>query len=113
MKNIKVDWNVLAICDKEYRNKPNHEIEYRTIGFAKHGYGEIVVVGRVKNAEKIKDLINTFGRMLAGGEYFEGNVMHYIDTPSGKNEYRFVVVYCKYDDGEKWVQLVPDFEMRQ
>lgn len=109
-KTVQIDWHVCAISDKEARNNPEGIIEYRTLGFSKYGFGEIVVIGRVCNANKITNLVNTFGRMLAEGEYFEHGGNHFIDKPTGENEFEFGVVYGEYVDGKKWVQLIPNFE---
>lgn len=109
-KKVKVDWKVRAFCDEEERNEPECVIEYRTLGYDKFGKGEIVVIGRVKNAEKITTLINTFGRMLAEGENFNSGYNHCIDDENGNTEFTFGIVYGDYGNGDKWIQLLPDFE---
>lgn len=109
-QNIKIDWIISAICDEEQRNNPECVIDYRTIGYSKHGKGEIIVVGKVKNQDKIGNLINTFGRMLAEGENFDSEHLHCIDDTDGNTEFTFGVIYGGYDSGEKWIQLLPDFE---
>lgn len=110
-RNVKVDWVIFAITKNESdRENPELTIDYKTNGFSKYGYGEIVVCGKIKNAEKIKNLINTFGRMLAEGELFPSDNIHTIGDGKGNVDYRFGVVYGEYENGEKWVQLIPDFE---
>ena len=109
-KKVKIDWNIHAICEEENRNDPEFVIEYCTLGYDKYGKGEIVVIGRNKNAETIAMLINTFGRMLAEGEKFDSEHTHNIWNNDGEKEFTFDVVYGEYDDGEKWIQLIPDFE---
>ena len=59
---------------------------------------------------KITHLINTFGRMLLEGEDFSSTATHSIIDNNGNTEFIFGVVYGVYDDGEKWIQLIPDFE---
>ena len=109
-KKVKVDWMIHAIADEQQREDPEAIIEYISSGFGKYGFGEICVVGRVKNQTKIMNLINTFGRMLAEGEKFEPDAHHFIDDKNGMKEFEFDVVYHEYGDGEKEIQLIPDFE---
>lgn len=110
-QNVKIDWTICAVCDDEQRNNPESVIAYYTVGYSKYGNGEIVVVGKVKNHKKIKNLINVFGTMLASGEEFASGCMHCIDNANGRVDSSFSVVYGKYDNGEKWIQLLPDFEL--
>ena len=109
-KKVKVDWKILAIAEKEDRNKPDLIIDYKTSGFSKYGYGEIIVCGAVKNATKIMNLINTFGKMFLEGEKFSADNIHTICDKNGNIEHRFGIVYGEYPNGEKWIQLIPDFE---
>ena len=102
-----VDWMVLEVFENpEDRNNPECEVEFHTSpDFRKYGFGEIVVIGKVKNAEKIMNLINTFGRMLIKGKNFDSNVIHCIDDINGVTKFKFGVV--KYMvDGEKFIQLI-------
>lgn len=109
-KKVKIDWKINAICEEENRNDPEFVIEYRTLGYNKYGKGEIVVLGRVKNAETIARLINTFGRMSAEGEEFGTEGTHVIWNNDGEKEFTFDIVYGEYGDGTKYIQLLPDFE---
>ena len=107
---IKVTWKILAICSEEQRNNPDAVIEYKTEGFNKYGFGEIVVVGKVKNQKRIMDMVNTVGRMLVSGEKIEAGVRHTISNSDGEIVFCFCVVYLCYDDTTKYIQLIPDFE---
>ncbi len=106
---ISVTWKIRAICSEEKRKNPDAVIDYRTVGFDKYGFGEIMVVGKVKNHEKIMNMVNTFGRMLASGEKFEAGVTHTISNSDGEIEFCFCVVYVCFDS-TKYIQLIPDFE---
>ena len=107
----KIDWMIHAIANKKERNNPECEIDYITSGFDKHGFGgEVIVVGKVKNAEKIADLINTFCCMLIKGEKFETGYTHCIDNAKGETKYRFNIVrYTTLNAGAKY-QLIPLFD---
>ena len=109
-QKVKIDWKVLAICGQEERDDPEAVIYYKTKGYVKFGKGEIVVIGRTKNATKITDLINTFGRMLAEGEEFLPDCVHTIVNSHGSVDYKFNIIYGEYENGEKFIQLLPDFE---
>lgn len=99
-----IDWKIIAqISD-------NGEGFFKTLGFYKYGYGEIIVVNTSLNGEKVAELINTFGKMLLNGEKFDENCKHFIDDSDGKTEFAFSVIYGEYNNGEKWIQLVPYFE---
>lgn len=107
----KIDWHILQVANNETeRNDPEYETEFWTSGFSKYGYGEIIVIGKNRNAYKIADLINTFARMLISGEKFNPSSTHCIDDRYGQTEYIFNVFYGMYDDGERWIQLIPDFK---
>ena len=103
----KIDWDVIAVLENPNdKNNPENEIEFHTsFDFCKYGFGEIVVVGKVKEAEKIMNLINTFGRMLIEGERFATNTIHCIDNTKGVTEFKFIVVKYKANN-KKYIQLV-------
>lgn len=109
-QKCEIDWIIRAFCDEEKRDDPEYITEYRTDGFNKYGKGEIVVVGKNKNAQKIVSLINTFGKMLAEGEIFDADGIHCIWNNDGEKEFTFSVIYGEYENGELWIQLIPDFE---
>lgn len=107
----KIDWMIHAIANKKERNNPECEIDYITSGFDKYGFGgEVIVVGKVKNAEKIANLINTFCCMLIQGENFDIRYTHCIDNTKRETEYRFnIVKYETLNAGAKY-QLIPLFD---
>lgn len=106
----KIDWLIHAIADEEERKNPECEIDYITSGFDKHGLGgEVMVVGKVKNADKIMNLINTFCRMLIKGEKFDPKYTHNIHDTNGKSQFKFnICVYETLNAGAKY-QLIPLF----
>ena len=110
MKKVKVNWIVEANPDKDdYKENPNRCTQYITRGFDKRNNREILVVGRSGNAVKIANLINTFGRMLKGGEKFDGECIHTIGKNAHSHDYRFYVRYFK-DDCINLILLMPDFD---
>lgn len=110
-RNTQIDWMVKGILDNPNdRNNPEAIADFVTDGFAEHGFGgEVMVVGKVKHAERITILINTFCRMLINGEKFDTSFTHCIDTPDGKTKYKFnICEYVELNGGVKY-QLVPVF----
>lgn len=110
-KKTKIDWVILAETEKKSdKNNPECVVDYRTSGFSKYGFGgEVLVVGKVKDASKIADLINTFCKMMIDGEKFALGFTHCIDKPNGETKYRFnIVEYATLNNGVKY-QLIPLF----
>ena len=106
-----IDWVITALPSQDdYKTNPNRSVVFETIGFDKHGSGEIVVHGRAGNHNKIKNLINTFGSMLQNGEVFEGNTIHTIGGNAWSYKWRFFVGYAKDEDGKDVIWLMPDFD---
>lgn len=108
-RKVEIDWKIHAIADERQRENPKAIIDYTTFGFDKYGYGEVTVVGKVKNAAQIGELINTFGRMLAEGQIFRPNAHHVIDDEYGNKMFGFDLFFGKYND-EDFILLMPDFE---
>lgn len=110
-RNIKTEfyWEIIEGEENE-RNSPNSIIDYRTSGFSKCGFGgEVLVVGKVKDANKIVTLINTFCEMIIQGEKFALGLTHCIDSPDRKTLFKFNI--CEYEtlnNGIKY-QLIPLF----
>ena len=89
-----IDWKIIAqISD-------NGEGFFKTLGFYKYGYGEIIVVNTSLNGEKVAELINTFGKMLLNGEkwiqlvpYFENSACDTTESFCDSEEDYGEVVY--------------------
>ena len=109
-----IDWKItMSDEDIEGNKYPNGEIDYMTLGFKKYGYGDVVVAGTRRHAEKIADLINTVCQMLIDGDRFEPGIVHYIDDKKGRTRFKFRVSKYNMDNGgvhQKLIQLIPDFE---
>lgn len=106
---VEIDWMVHAVMEhKSDRNKPEKTIDYVTSGFANHGFdGEVMVVGKVKNAEEIANLINIFCRMMIEGEKFDPNCTHTIDDMDGNPKFKFNVYEYQTLNGDVKYQLIP------
>ena len=108
-KKTRIDWMVLAETEHENdRNNPEAIVDCRTEGFEKHGFGgEVLVVGKVKNVNRIANLINTFCKLMISGEDFEPGIVHYIDGKDGVNQFKFHLIrYSTLNNGIKY-QLIP------
>lgn len=111
-KNVEIDWHVMAIASEEEAENPKAIIEYRTDTFGRHNEdnAEVVVVGKVKNAEHIMNLINVFAKMYAEGEEFDPESIHTIGEYTNSYDYKFGIVYGQYPNGDKFIQLIPECE---
>lgn len=89
---------------------PEYVAQFTTSGFDKYGFGEVTVIGKSNNENKITELINRFCILLAEGDEFNPNNTHTIGDAEGKIDFTFNVFYGRYENDGVWVQLIPDFE---
>ena len=111
----KIDWIIRAISEEEERCDPECVIDYVSCGFESYGFGgEVLVVGKVKDSEKIAKFINTFCRLLIKGEKFSPEGIHYIDDINGHTQFVFHIFEYKTSNHliphpKVKYQLIPQF----
>lgn len=106
-----IDWKVQAICDDEYKKDSDHLIMYETFGFAKYGYGEIRTYGKISDANRITNIINSFGESIVSGEIFQENVIHTFGDDSITKNYEFSVSYMRHLPKQERYILLSDLNI--